>query len=61
MAVAESDPRKRSVCVIRTTVVAFGYLCDRLCGRPKITSGESNLTLGASPLVLFNTIQPSSF
>jgi len=26
---------------------ALGYLCDCLCGRPKITTGESNLTLGA--------------
>ena len=33
-----------------TRLEALGYLCDCLCGRPKITSGESNLTLGASPL-----------
>ena len=31
-----------------TWLEALGYLCDYLCGRPKITSGESNLTLGAS-------------
>jgi len=31
-----------------TRVEGLGYLCDCLCGHPKITSGESNLTVGAS-------------
>jgi len=32
-----------------TQLEVLGYMCICLCGRPKVTSGESNWTSGASP------------